>query len=318
MVQKNPQELKGKILSSLKNNGPSLPVQIAKAAELETLFAGAFLSELAGEKSVKISHMKVGGSPLYFLPGQEEQLENFSNYIKGKEKEAFLMLKEKKVLVDSSLEPAIRVALRALKDFALPIIAKENESRQVFWRFHSLEEKQAIELIKELNPDKTQKKIEILTKERQLGENIMEDIKKEKTEISSPESRFEKLHPELTEKKEIEPSLDILEEKIKKPKITKDAFLQEVQNILTKKNMSIVKAENFDKKEVIIRAVDKEEILVFAFNKKKITDKELIKCYKKALALKLPYVIFIKDEISKKMKETIDASKSLLRIDKLA
>lgn len=307
--------VKDRIIETLKNKGPHLPVQLAKEVGLETLFAGAFLSELAGEKSVKISNMKVGGSPLYFLPGQEVMLENFSQYIKGKEKEAFLLLKDKRVLIDSDLEPSIRVALRSLKDFAIPIIAKEDNEKYLFWRFHSFQEPEAIELIKQIKPGKPEEKIVVLNKERQLGESIIADIKKEQVEIASPEERFEQAHPELVEKPKVEEkALDILI-KPEKAEKKKDDFLQEVQSILTKKNLSIVKTEYFDKKEVVLRAIDKEEILVFAFNKKRISDKELIKCHKKSG--KLPYTIMIKDEVSKKMRDTIEASKSLLRIEKL-
>ena len=99
MVQ-DTSELKEKILSTFKQRGPSLPVHIAGATGLSILFASAFLSELFSEKKIKISHMKVGSSPIYFLPGQEHLLENFSQYIKGKEKETFLLLKEKKILKD--------------------------------------------------------------------------------------------------------------------------------------------------------------------------------------------------------------------------
>ena len=82
---------KRKITSILKLKGPSLPVQIAREIQLSSLFAGALLSELAKEKLIKISHMKVGGSPLYFIAGQEELLEKFHSYLPGKEKEAFLL-----------------------------------------------------------------------------------------------------------------------------------------------------------------------------------------------------------------------------------
>ena len=71
----DPLETRNKILSILRLKGPSLPVQIARETGLNSLFAGAFLSELASDKSIKISMMKVWGSPLYFLPGQESQLE---------------------------------------------------------------------------------------------------------------------------------------------------------------------------------------------------------------------------------------------------
>ena len=103
MVQ-DTSELKEKIISLFKREGPSLPVHVAKETGLNILFASAFLSELIAEKKIRISNMKVGNSPVYFIPGQEPMLEKFSEYLKSKEKEAFLFLKEKKFLKDSEQE----------------------------------------------------------------------------------------------------------------------------------------------------------------------------------------------------------------------
>jgi len=112
MSIQNNLNLKEKILSILQKRGPSLPVHIAKEIDLSMLFASAFLSELVSEKKIKISNMKIGNSPIYFLPGQESMLEKFSQYLKSKEKEAFILLKEKKFLKDKNQDPAIRIALR--------------------------------------------------------------------------------------------------------------------------------------------------------------------------------------------------------------
>src|SRR3989344_5056493 len=65
------------ILSSIKMRGPSLPVQVARVLEVEPLFASAFLSELKDEQKIKVSNLRVGSSPLYFIDGQEGMLENF-------------------------------------------------------------------------------------------------------------------------------------------------------------------------------------------------------------------------------------------------
>jgi len=111
--------IKEKILLILQKRGPSLPVHIAKEIGLSMLFASAFLSELVSEKNIKISNMKIGNSPIYFLLGQEPMLEKFSQHLKSKEKEAFILLKEKKFLRDKEQDPAIRVALRTIKFFAI-------------------------------------------------------------------------------------------------------------------------------------------------------------------------------------------------------
>ena len=95
--------IKENILSYIKQRGPSLPVHIAKITGLSILFSSAFLSELLSERKVKISNMRVGSSPIYYIPGQENQLENFSRHLNTKEKEAFTLLQDKKILKDVNL-----------------------------------------------------------------------------------------------------------------------------------------------------------------------------------------------------------------------
>ena len=85
---------KQKITNFLNQKGPSLPIQIAKQIEMTPMFTSAILSELTNIKQVKTSSLKVGSSPLYFLPGQEQQLENFADNFSGIEKEAFLKIQK--------------------------------------------------------------------------------------------------------------------------------------------------------------------------------------------------------------------------------
>ncbi|MBA7698971.1 hypothetical protein ES703_107655 [subsurface metagenome] len=153
MPTQDTSEIKEKILFLLRKRGPSLPVHIAREVGLSILFASAFLSELVSERRIKISNMKVGNSPIYFIPGQESLLENFSQYLKSKERDAFILLKEKKFLEDKKQDPAIRVALRAIKDFAIPF--KKNE--EIFWRYLTIPEK---ELKTKEKPRKIEKKID--------------------------------------------------------------------------------------------------------------------------------------------------------------
>ena len=96
MIDSN--ETHEKIISYLKKEGPSLPIKISKELEMSSLFISAFLSELSKQKRIKVTSLKVGGSPLYFVEGQEEKLENFYKYLHPKEAEAFQLLKKHKIL----------------------------------------------------------------------------------------------------------------------------------------------------------------------------------------------------------------------------
>ncbi len=156
--------IKLKIISLIEQKGPNLPVRIAGELGLSPLFASAFLSELLSEKKIKISNLRVGNSPLYFISGQEPKLEDFSEHLKSKEKEAFLLLKENKFLVDAKQEPAIRIALRAIKDFAIPF----GKDEKLIWRYFTIPESEfkRTEEIKEIPKKETEKKQE--TKEKKI------------------------------------------------------------------------------------------------------------------------------------------------------
>ena len=129
---------KGEIaLDYVRQNGPILPVQISKAIGTNILMASAILAELVSSKKVKLTHQNIGSSPLYYIEGQEFKLEELLlSKIDGKRKEAAQLLKEKKVLQESELEPSIRVAMKEIKDFAIPLSVTFNNQKYIFWKWH--------------------------------------------------------------------------------------------------------------------------------------------------------------------------------------
>ena len=135
-----------KILSFIQQNGPSVPTAIAKQLESNSFFASAYLSEIKEQGKIRISSLKLGGSPLYYIPGQEEQLQRFADNLGEKEKRIYDMLNERKVLKDSTLVPVFRAAIRAIKDFAFGF----SINNEIFWRWHSLPSNEAMELANQI------------------------------------------------------------------------------------------------------------------------------------------------------------------------
>jgi hypothetical protein len=291
MVQ-NTEEIKDRIVSILKTKGPSLPVHIGREIKSSILFSSAFLSELISEKRIKISNMRVGNSPLYFLPGQEYQLERFSNFLKSKEKEAFLLLKEKKFLKDSTQAPAIRVALREIRDFAVPF-KFENE---IFWRYFLIPEEEFRKYPKE-------EKKEVI--------KIKEAIEKKEIE-EKPLDIFGEEHPEKREK----PKIKKKAKRTVKKKTKENKFFSKVKEFLSKKSIEIIDIENFGKKDIILRVREqnKEKLLV-AYNKNKLTENDILKASKKASESKLPYIVLGNSGPLKKLENLIEAMKNLSSIE---
>lgn len=336
--------IKTKILSILKIRGPSLPVHIAHETQLSSIFAGALLSELASEKELSISNMKVGGSPLYFLRGQENALENFYTYLPGKEREAFLLLKENKILEDKKQLPAIRVALRNIKDFAFPFL-KDNE---ILWRFHSVSEEQVREILEpkiiEI-PKRTEEKIiakEIKPKtevKKEIGQKIEE---KPKIEIKQVEKKEKPATIEKKEKEEVkarkprkkreipkqkQEMLDIglkkQEQKIKeiKPK-EKSEFVLKIIDFLKNQNIEILEERDIKKKEFagIVRIdsmLGKIKFFCIAKDKKRITENDLRLALQKSQVSKMPALIIYNEEPNKKTLEYAEKWSSLLKLKKI-
>ncbi len=166
--------VKEKILGIIRNEGPVLPIHISRKLESDTIFAGAVLSELVNNKLIFISNAKIGGSPVYYVKGQENKLNILYSHLPGKEKEAYELLRTNQVLKDSECEPAIRVALRSIKDFSRPL----EINNELYWRWYLTSEEDALVLLgKALRPQKTlleKPKIEV----KRLTPNKIE-IKKE-------------------------------------------------------------------------------------------------------------------------------------------
>ena len=84
------------------------------------------------------------------------------------------------------------------------------------------------------------------------------------------------------------------------------------------KNIEILNIEGFDKNELYLKIREnKTEKLLVAYNKKKITEDDILKAYKKSSDEKLSYSIISFGEPSKKLSNIIEASKNLREIKKI-
>lgn len=152
-----------KILEIIRSKGPIIPSQIAKETKESLLFSSARLAELLSSKHLKISHIKIGGSPLYYLAGQESRLQEFSTYLKGPEKDAFMLLQQQQIIDETAQEPVVRVALRNMKDFAIPLEVIYNNEKKIFWKWYLLSSDAVQEKIRQhLNP--STKTVELMAK----------------------------------------------------------------------------------------------------------------------------------------------------------
>jgi len=306
MPGQNATETRDKILWILKKKGPCLPVHVANETGLSMLFASAFLSELLSSKEIRISVMRVGSSPLYFLNEHEYMLERFANHLKSKEKDAFMILRERKFLRDSEQTPAIRVALREIRDFAVPF-RKNNE---IFWRYYLVPESEFPGFVE----DKAEKVEEVA----EVIAVSATPIKKE--EIPAPMKIMEKPLEIVSKPAVLTKHKKILATKTqkKKPDRESDKFFNKVKDWISGNGMEISDIEGLTKNTITLRVkISNEEQLLVAFNKKKIVEEDVIKAGRKAAEFGLKYHVLSLGEPSKKISDLIDAGKSLASIRKI-
>ena len=303
-------ETKNRILEIIKNRGPSLPVHVSSELKISMLFASAFLSELLSERKIKISHMKAGGSPLYFVPGQEPMLENSSRYLHSKEKDAFIMLKENSVLEDEKMLPAIRVALRDIKDFAFPLqVETPLAEKKLFWRFLTTSEDDARGMIakalkkekpkqakKEEKAEKPEEKSEVKLKPKETTETA----KEEKPLITLKEKKPEKL------KKPAEKS-DFSLKALKFLDDNKIELLEEMES----------KRKDFSARIRIESDLGKIEFLTVFKDKKKIGEDDLTVALHKAQSIKLPVLLVSTGEPDKKAQAYLEIWKNMIKFRKM-
>ena len=310
---------KEKILSTIRMRGPILPVQVAKEINFSPLFASAFLSELKDEDKIKISNMRVGSSPLYYLPGQEVMLEKFVPYLNQREKEAFQKLRQEKLLEDANQDPVVRVALRAIKDFAIPVKVRVDGEMKLFWKYFTLSDEEIAQVI-----NKDNKKEEALREDRPSVAGLEED-EEEVPLVAEPlvnqESSLNEGERSLAEKTNASDDERSLAEK-KRDKVIDNGFAINVKDSLSRKDIEILhvvaeKKKEFEAKVRINTDLGKQNYYVIAKDKKSVSDADLVKAHKKAIAEKLPAVFMAPGELNKKGRQFLEQWGNLVRFERL-
>jgi len=142
--------MKDKIFQFVQMKGPLLSKDVMKHFNLDSIYAGAYLSELVQDKKILYSKFKVGTSPMYYTPEQKTKLVVLLDHLNPKDKETFSLLKEKKVLRDEKIPTINRVGCRNLPDFAIPLNVTIQGKKEIFWKWYLLNNEEASVIIKQV------------------------------------------------------------------------------------------------------------------------------------------------------------------------
>ncbi len=234
-----------RIINLIKIKGPIIPVQISREMNQNILFTSAMLSELVSKSRLKVSHTKVGGgSPLYYLPGQEPQLTRFVSNLNEKDKKSYLILKENCVLRDNDLNALTRFSLRQIKDFAVPLQVSVNEHKELFWRYFLTPNQEAEAKIKSI----------LGIKEPEEAKKVPEAavVPVQNDQLSVPQLKEEMPKPKEPEVKPTPEKQERLELKIPKkrgPARKPDGFYEKILSFFEKNRIKILEGEDIKKGE---------------------------------------------------------------------
>ncbi|MCX6708177.1 MAG: hypothetical protein NTW67_00810 [Candidatus Woesearchaeota archaeon] len=273
-------EYRDKILA-LAQTSPLLPTSVAKALATNSIMAGAMLSEMCSKGLLKTSALRVGGSPLYIIPGKEEQLLNYLQSLNEKDRRTVEKLQAEKIIRQTEADPLTQVSLAQVKDFAKPLTVTYENKQETFWKWFSIEDKEAEELIR--------MKLE--------GKPIAKKIEQPKIPVEQPKP---------IEQKTLAPA--------EKP--TGD-FWQQTQTFLTKNNITLTEQTTIKKKlefDLIIELpspVGKLSYYCKARNKKKITEGDISAAYVQGQIKKLPVIYLTNGELTKQAKEVLAQLKGI-------
>ena len=289
--------VKERALEFVNKNGPIIPVHIAKELKTNILMASAILSELVASKMVLISNTKRGGSPYYYVQGQEFKLQGIADNLSGKEKEAYNLIKEKKVMRDTKSEPWQRVALRAIKDFAVPLNVNFQDQAETFWKWYLLTDEEAKPFIAKL-----------LDSEK-IEERIEEKIEPKVEIKAEPKKEFFREEIKLP----VQEKIKVQEERIPKPKKEKilkeepaDKFQLQFNDYIYKNKIRVLEQEILRKGREINLVIEvpspigKLTFYTKVKNKKSISDSDLSLAYNEGQQKKLPTLFLSNGILNKK------------------
>ena len=261
---------KSRIISFIGRTGPIVANTIAKSLSINSFLTSALLSELVNNKQLNSSFIRVGGSPLYFLDGQEEQLERFTNYLGHKEKEAYELLKKEGVLQEKLLGPAIRVAIRDVKDFAVPLSVNKGGEEILFWKFRFFKDSDA--------------KIR----------DMLKDVKEEKALVKEEQPEKKPDKPKKERKKPANPGIEKVLEK------------WAAENSITITELLGAKGKDAKAKIKVKTDIGEIDFLLVLKNKKTISEPDLAWAYQEGVNMKMPVVFLSPGKVNNQIQTYLD------------
>ena len=277
--------MKEKIVEFIRENGPTLPVQIVSKTGGNSFVASAYLSDLVDKKEILQSDERVGSVPLYYLAGQEAMLKKKLDELNLSTKTA-RNFQKKKVVETPELDSKRKDFDRRLKEI-------ENEETH-----------------------RKDKKKSALEKAREL---IKKTVPKPRIEIPRPKLEVSK----PIEQPKIEKPVEVRPKVVEKPKVVETieetAFSKRASEFLETSGVDILKSENLTDNSgaFIVRApssVGPLKFYVKLWSKKRLNKSDVAESYALALEKKMPVIILTNGTVAKTAKKYLSESGGFVRV----
>lgn len=279
---------KDNLLKYVRENKYVTPTTVAETFETTTMIASAALSEIAKEKLISITYLKLSSSPYYYDNRQPQALMELADkHLTSYDKEAYTKLKEEQVINDASLTIQVRLAMDRIKDFANSIEIDYNDNKLKFWVWYLRD-------IKE-----TKKQIEDYLK----GENDSQKQTQQKSQTqnkkenkNTPEDKIleENVQKEVSKKEEDTPKHDSNPKKFE-PKEETDDIETFIENYFRENYLRIESKNKLEKKITYHLAIRLNKMTIYfdsVYYEKKPTEAEILRFYGSS---QKPKIVFIKN-----------------------
>ncbi|MGV8150451.1 MAG: hypothetical protein ACP5NV_01860 [Candidatus Woesearchaeota archaeon] len=308
MLQNIPKE---KILEVVRQ-GPTVPSRIVKIVGGDTMLIGAILSTMISTGEVKYSTLKIGGSPVYYIPDQEPRLEEFVKYLNDKDQKTVMLLKDQKILKDSTQDPLTKVSLKTIKDFAKTFEIEQSGKKELFYRYFLVSREDAVSIA-----------ISSLKIQEQTPPTVSVDDKNSSSDKSAT-TRDEVLEEPTTMRQDIVSEKIAVEHKVSHTRDvksdSKSDFFELIKAYIHEKNLDIIGKEKIKKSEynLILKNHDKNDyIYCVAKDKKTINEGDLSTAFVFAHQKKMPCIFLMTGHLTKKAENMSEKEFKDMTIEKI-
>jgi len=269
--------MRDKILKYISENGPTLPVDIVKLTGGNSFISNAYLSELVDSKSILKSDELIGTANLYYLPGQENILQNklteLIDFKKTAKNYQTKKVNETPDLIKKRIE--FNERLREIE---------EREKQEIEEKPKEIE-KPKIELKEKIEPIRREI---IIEKPKEIFNKIVEKIKPENRiiENKSEDSLFKNAINFLEENNEI---------------ISKNMIDENTGNCIIKANSSVGPLKFY----------------VNIMNKKRLTKSDIAEKYAESVEKKMPVIIITNAKIANTSKKYLQELGGFVRVKRM-